>query len=207
MVDVLEAEAALDAQQALARVVFWRVVGANQPIVLGHVKLDAAADAAVRAGSVDLIDRLRPNFLGKDRACRTGRETRAARGADRLAQGLILEGPDFHRSPAAEQRDGADVLHVVACADAARAQNALLHVQDEERIARVDRYHGLHGVGQREHAPTDTLDLGRTDADAHASSARRRARGRKTAHALDLDQTGATRATRLLIRIFAQLRH
>src|SRR5206468_2469967 len=105
MVDVLEAEAALDAQHALGGAVARLVVRACDETLIGDVELDAAADAAVRTRCIDPLNGLRSHFLGIDRARRTGGETRAARGADRFAQRLVLERADLHGRAATEQRN------------------------------------------------------------------------------------------------------
>src|SRR5207237_5515677 len=149
---------------------------------------DPAANAAVRTCRVDLLDRFRSHLLGVDRLGRTRREARSARGADRLAQQLVLERADLDRRAAAQEGDGADVLHLVTRGDAARAQDAAVHVADEAGGADVNGSVTVrvHAVGQIEHTLTDALDFGRVDRDAHAVGARRRARGRKAAHAVNL---------------------
>src|SRR5262249_49405504 len=153
----LESKTPFDAQHALTRIVLWCVVRADDRVLFGDVEFDATPDAAIRAGGVDTFDGIRSNLLWKDGARWTGGETRAARRTDRLAQRLVLERADLHRLAAAQQRDGADVLHLVAGRHAARAEDALLHVEHKERVAGIGGpdVPRLHRVGQRKDAAAD----------------------------------------------------
>src|SRR5438445_9748404 len=84
VVHILEAEAAFDAQHALAGCVGRLIIRAHDQLVGRDVKSDPAANTAIRTCRLDLLDRFRSYLLGVDRLGRTGREARSARGAERL---------------------------------------------------------------------------------------------------------------------------
>src|SRR5437660_10535466 len=79
VVHILEAEAAFDAQHALAGCVGRLIVRAHDQLSGRDVESDTAANAAVWTRRLDLLDRFRSYFLGGDRLGRTGGEARSAR--------------------------------------------------------------------------------------------------------------------------------
>src|SRR2546428_13562520 len=103
-----------------------------------HAERDSAADAAVRAGGVDVTLDLGGRLLGSERAGRARRHALAARGAHRRGHGAVAEDADLRRVATPQERNRPDLLDVVARDRATAAQDARLAVEDEEGLGRVD---------------------------------------------------------------------
>src|SRR2546426_9752092 len=99
---------------------------------------EAAADAAVGAGRLHAARDPRRRVLRGERPRRTRRHALAARGTHRGGQRAVAEDADLGRVTAAEERDRADLLDLVARDRAAPAEDARLAVEHEERLGRVD---------------------------------------------------------------------
>ena len=150
-VDEARPEPSLDAEGAEARRVRRDVVrherepvvgleqGARPPARLPRDDIDheAAADAAVGAGRLHAAGDRRRRLLRRERPRRARRHALAARGADRRGQQVVAEDADLRRVTAPEERDGADLLNLVARDRAASAEDARLPVEHEERLRRV----------------------------------------------------------------------
>src|SRR5207244_11534259 len=93
----------------------------------------AAVGAGGRDGAGDLARRL----LRPQRARRTRGHALAARRAHRGGHRPVAEDADLGRVAATEERDGPDLLDLVARDGAAAAEDAGVAVEHEERLARV----------------------------------------------------------------------
>src|SRR5882724_1702212 len=253
-------EAALHAEHAEARAIRGRVVGhQRQPptfltegetplglptfltegetplgLPLAHPQHDAAAHAAVGAGGRDGAGDLARRVLGPQRARRARGDALAARRAHRRGHGPVAEDADLGGVAPPEERDGADLLNVVAGDGAAPAEDAGVAVEDEERLARVlvvdvqRRPRGLepavarggvaelaeavaivtwseHRVREVEHHRPHAHDLGMLGVHDHAVPRGEVAGGRRAPLPLDVDETRAARAERRAIGILAEL--
>ena len=137
-VDETGGEASLHAEHAEARGVPGRIVGhQREAAVVAHLQLDPAAHAAVGAGGRDRPGDLARRFLGPQRARRARGHALAARRAHRRGHRPVAEDADLGGVAAAQERDGPDLLDVVARDGAAAAEDAGVAVEDEERLARV----------------------------------------------------------------------
>ena len=141
VVDEVEGEAALDAEVALVRDV--RRVGRDldDPLRLGiDVQVDLAADAAVRARRLDLLEpalgRLRALLeLLVDRAGRADGEAAAAQLALGVEPGEAVRGDDARVRPAALERKRRALHDLLRVAHAAVAEDARVGVVAHELVA------------------------------------------------------------------------
>ena len=228
-------EAALHAEGAETRLVVGNVVGhASEPRVLAHGHADAAAHAAVRTRRLHRPHDGGRRLLGAERARGTGGHALAAGRADRLGHRAVAHHSDLHGVATAEHGDGTDLLDVVAGGGAAPAEDAGFAIEHEERFRAVDvesmerrpRRSGQavplrgrteltesvpavarrqHRVGELEHARAHAHDVGVRRAHHHALAHGEMAGRRGAAHALYVDETGATGAERRPIGVLAEL--
>ena len=142
MVDVVEAEAAFDAEPVLVRGPVAALDG-DDAVVLDLIG-ELAADAAIRADAVDLAVRrvgvnaaLIDEALLHQRASRAGLHALAAGNTGRGAHGVVeVEDDLFERSPRRHADHVVD-LHLAAGAHAQRAMDAGVELHRHRRMAEV----------------------------------------------------------------------
>jgi hypothetical protein len=171
-VHVVEAEAALDAQAlAVGRTI---AAGDGDDLLLAHLIVDLAADAAVRADAGhDAVDRLPRReqaaaVCGQhrrrhQRAGRAGLHALAAADAARIAHGIVEIEDDFRRRATTGHADDVVGLDVAASLHAQLAVDAGVEVHAHRRVAAVGEGGGRcagHGGARRETAVLQAQLLG-----------------------------------------------
>ncbi len=164
IVDVVEAETALDAEPVLVR----RTVAAGDgdDLVVLDLVGELAADAAIRADRVDgAVGRAEIDVVGVDQgrrhqgAGRTGLHAFAAGDAGRGAHRIVEVEHDLFEVAAAGHADDVVDLHFAAGADAEIALDAGVEIDRHRRMAAVGLRHRL-ALALGEAAGFDVLLLG-----------------------------------------------
>ena len=134
-------EAALDAQHPHAGQVVGIVVGCHDAVGgVVNFQLDAAANAAVRAGGADGVGRCADGrrLLDADGPGGAHAQALAAGGADAFGQRFVAGGGNAGRFPSPQHIDGPDELvRRLAGIDATGAQDTGVHRQVEHRVGRI----------------------------------------------------------------------
>ena len=222
----------LHAEQSHRRPILRVIVNVDQLARFSR-HANPAAHAAVGA---DRRNRLRPRraALAHQRLGRAGRHARAARGAGRLAQRVLVERRDPRRLAQPGDPNRADVLPVGAGRHAAPAEDALRGVELVEVVALIERRVGLgrpalavgrvrggmvaelvdadrlrvvaHREGQLEHAAARRDGGLAVGANRQALAHGRRTCRRQPAHAIDLHQARPTGPQRRPVEVLTEVR-
>ena len=141
MVDERVPEAPFHAEHPHARLVFRIVEHGHDALVLVHLRLDAAPDAAVRTRRRDRPRNVGCRNFGLNRARGTDRQALPARRTYGFQQRPVHERADATSGTRAEKVNRADELvPVLASLGAPPAQDAVVHGDVEDRVACVDRF-------------------------------------------------------------------
>src|SRR5262249_7115331 len=141
---VAPGEASLDARVAVVRLavaVRHHAHDLDVRALPAQLGLEAAADAAVGAGSAHraLGDSEADDRLLGERGGRTGLDARSAGDALGIEERLVLAGRDLRVEAAALDSERERALRLRAGAHTARADDGQLRVEDEVRIAVIER--------------------------------------------------------------------
>ena len=235
VIDVIEAEATLDAQPLVIRGTV-APFDMDDPVFLDVVR-DLAADAAVRTHRGDFrVDRAQKRLVGRrERACRAGLHAFAAGNARRQAHRIVQVEHDLRVRRAKRVAD--DVVHLLlaARAHATRALDAGVEVHRHRRVRHVGR--GLRAAREARLADAELVlpvielrvslvralgHVGREELDDHLLRMQRArgvarhfhpgrrlaaARRRQHALALDLDHARAAVAVGTVPGLVAEARY
>ena len=140
MVNERVPEAPFDTEHTHTRLILGIVEHGHDPLVLVHLRLDAAPDAAIRTRRRDRPCNIGCRNFGLNRARGTDRQALPASGTYGLQQRSVHERADAAPCTRAEKVDGSnELVPILASLGAPPAQDAVIHCDVEDRIACIDR--------------------------------------------------------------------